>query len=866
MSDRTGTATSLTRRAIELIRDDEISDARLVLAEALELDPGFEQAWLWFAHIAENPGERRFCLERAAEINAESTAKQELPKLRRVAPVEPPEVGDIVPPPPPPEFAGAAPALVGPPRRPKRNRWIFAGLGFVAALAVVFAVVVGTRRSSEPIYLAVAGGMTGPSAASGSEVVNSARLYFDGINAAGGIDGRSVELLIYDDENDPERAVEVAREIIEDGRPMLVIGHIVSAASIAAGPIYAEAGIPVITTTANADSITADNPWYFRTIFGTGAQGFLIAAYVEHVLGLDHMTVIAGSDGYGSALADGVITAFHQEGGTADRIDVNANQDDMNAELGTVIDRLNEEQDPGLIVIAQQSDQATETIAAIRRAGIEARMLGGDSIGSNRFLGSFADFPEEQEDPGYFTDGLYAAAPIFMDGLSSESLRWFEAYRDAFDVDPTWRGATTFDAAIAAAAAIDASGIAGSVESRDADRQAIRDALAIMDSPDRAVAGLLGPIYFDKERATPRAAAFGVARDRRYSSAFEQLRPYATSANLGLEEDLQSGVAIEVNGQLLERQRIVFVGVNINEIGELDTANPSFFADFFIWFTYSGDDSATDIDFSNAVESADQPVTLGDPIRMVDEEGVTYALYRVAGRFKSSFEFQDFPFDQQHLQVSIENRLLPSSKLVYAIDRDVLARSHEERLRSGTNAAVSINTIPSWEATALRMFQESVGSTALMGDPDAKVGSSGIEYSRLTTEVVIKRDLVAFLVKNLLPLGLLAAITYVSLFFPHSQTGQRVAFAVSAILTTAVLLSTVTAVLPQVGYTVAIEWGFYAFILLSAICIIIGLAGDWFYEERRYSELRKLDRFSHIFYPAFVAAIVLAYVVRFGGS
>jgi hypothetical protein len=77
-----------------------------------------------------------------------------------------------------------------------------------------------------------------------------------------------------------------------------------------------------------------------------------------------------------------------------------------------------------------------------------------------------------------------------------------------------------------------------------------------------------------------------------------------------------------------------------------------------------------------------------------------------------------------------------------------------------------------------------------------------------------------------LPLALLAAITYVSLFFPHSQTGERVAFAVSAILTAAVLLTMVSAVLPQVGFTVAIECGFYAFIFLSAICIIIGLVGD----------------------------------------
>jgi branched-chain amino acid transport system substrate-binding protein len=262
--------------------------------------------------------------------------------------------------------------------------------------------------------------------------------------------------------------------------------------------------------------------------------------------------------------------------------------------------------------------------------------------------------------------------------------------------------------------------------------------------------------------------------------------------------------------------------------------------------------------------AAEANLTIGDPIRVVEDNGQTYALYRVAGRFKASFEFQDFPFDRQSLDISLQNQGLPSSKLVYAVDPEFLALPQDNRLMSGSNAAVSINAIPSWETTDLQMFQESVGSTALMGDPEAHVGSGGIEYSLLTAEVTIHRDLVAFLVKNLLPLALLAAITYVSLFFPHSQTGERVAFAVSAILTAAVLLSTVTAVLPQVGYTVAIEWGFYAFIFLSAICIIIGLAGDWLYEERRLSELRKLDRFSHVFYPLFLLAVAAAYAWRYG--
>ena len=220
-----------------------------------------------------------------------------------------------------------------------------------------------------------------------------------------------------------------------------------------------------------------------------------------------------------------------------------------------------------------QADAATDTLAAIRSAGITGPVLGGDAIGSNRFLTGFASFPEEQADPGVFTNGLMAASPLIMDSLTSDSLRWQEAFRAAYGTDPTWRGATTYDAAIAATTAMRAAAMSGEEGARAADRQLIRDALAALDSPENAVPGLLGPIYFDEGNTTPRPAAFGLARDQQYASAFVQLRPYSPSGGAGLAADLESGAAMEVEGQMLGRQRVVFAGVNMNEIGELDTTN-----------------------------------------------------------------------------------------------------------------------------------------------------------------------------------------------------------------------------------------------------------------------------------------------------
>jgi len=74
----------------------------------------------------------------------------------------------------------------------------------------------------------------------------------------------------------------------------------------------------------------------------------------------------------------------------------------------------------------------------------------------------------------------------------------------------------------------------------------------------------------------------------------------------------------------------------------------------------------------------------------------------------------------------------------------------------------------------------------------------------------------------------------------------------------------VTSALPQVDYTVAIEWGFYAFIFLAATGVLIGLVGDRLYDQRRLADVHRLDRFAHLYYPLFCLGVVLAYYLHFG--
>lgn len=69
--------------------------------------------------------------------------------------------------------------------------------------------------------------------------------------------------------------------------------------------------------------------------------------------------------------------------------------------------------------------------------------------------------------------------------------------------------------------------------------------------------------------------------------------------------------------------------------------------------------------------------------------------------------------------------------------------------------------------------------------------------------------------------------------------------------------------LPSVGYTVAIQWGYYVFILLASGCVLVGILGDGYETKGRHTAIRRLDLVSRLTYPLVVIATVVGYVLRF---
>ena len=165
---------------------------------------------------------------------------------------------------------------------------------FIRALSTVIVVVlmlsISACADDNTLQIAVIGPLSGKNRAGGQAMLDGVNLCVAEINERGGVDGRKLEVLAYDDQNDKDIAREKARKVAQDSNALVVIGHYYSSISLEAGKIYNQYGIPAVTASATAPEVTEGNEWYFRVVPDTNFQGRFSAIYTHRILKQDTAT------------------------------------------------------------------------------------------------------------------------------------------------------------------------------------------------------------------------------------------------------------------------------------------------------------------------------------------------------------------------------------------------------------------------------------------------------------------------------------------------------------------------------------------------------------------------------------------------
>ncbi len=240
------------------------------------------------------------------------------------------------------------------------------------------------------VVIAVAGPITGPNAAFGAQLQKGAEQAAADINAAGGMNGEQIRVVVGDDVSDPKQGISVANKFVADG-VKFVIGHFNSGVSIPASEVYAENGILEITPAATNPVFTERGLWnVFRTCGRDDQQGGIAGAYLAEKFKDAKIAVVHDKTPYGQGLADETKKAMNAAGLTEVMYEgVNVGDKDFSALIAKM-------KEAGVTII-YWGGLHTEAGLIIRQAadqGLDATLVSGDGIVSNELASIAGDAVE----------------------------------------------------------------------------------------------------------------------------------------------------------------------------------------------------------------------------------------------------------------------------------------------------------------------------------------------------------------------------------------------------------------------------------------------------------------------------------------
>src|SRR6202047_839787 len=245
-------------------------------------------------------------------------------------------------------------------------------LGFASALA---------NSAIAQVKFGVGGPITGPNAATGSQMKNGLKQAASDINAAGGILNQKIATEFGDDVSDPKQGVSVANKFAGDG-VKFVIGDYNSGVTMPASEVYQENGILQITPSATNPKITERMMWnIFRTCGRDDQQGAVAGAYIaEHFKG-KKVAVVHDKTTYGQGLADETKKAMNGKGIKEVLYEgVNLGDKDFSARVSKI-----KAARADLVYWGGLHDTGGLILRQLRDQGVKATFMGGDGMADDEF-------------------------------------------------------------------------------------------------------------------------------------------------------------------------------------------------------------------------------------------------------------------------------------------------------------------------------------------------------------------------------------------------------------------------------------------------------------------------------------------------
>jgi branched-chain amino acid transport system substrate-binding protein len=252
---------------------------------------------------------------------------------------------------------------------------------FALAAIAVFSVSGCNKGGGNEIIIGEFASLTGPNATFGISSTNGLKLAVEELNGSGGLLGKQIKLITYDNQGKPSESQTVVQRLIKNDNVVAVIGEVASSNSKAGAPICQQNKIPMVTPASTNPEVTAIGDYIFRVCFIDPFQATVLTKFAINSLKVKKVAILKDvKNAYSTGLADFFEKEFKAAGGEIIEVQsYSAGDKDFKAQL-TAIKSRNPE---AIFIPGYYTDVGLIAIQA-REIGITVPLFGGDGWESEK--------------------------------------------------------------------------------------------------------------------------------------------------------------------------------------------------------------------------------------------------------------------------------------------------------------------------------------------------------------------------------------------------------------------------------------------------------------------------------------------------
>jgi branched-chain amino acid transport system substrate-binding protein len=306
-------------------------------------------------------------------------------------------------------------------------------VGLLVGVLALTALLAGPVLAQETIKIGFFAPLTGPVAADGASAKQSVELALKEVNAAGGIMGKKVELIVYDDRLNPQEAVAIANKLIEKDQVVGVVSGSYSGPTRVTAPIFAKAGVPMVAGYAVHPDVTKAGNSNFRNGFLGEVEGGAAGEFAVKVLKSKRPAIINMDNDFGREISAGFAKRAEKLGSkpVIQEVYKYPGEKDFRPFLTRI-----KQANPDLIFAAGYYDVAALMTLQANELGIKTQILAEEGFDSPKFI----------ELAKGSAEGVIIATNLDRDDPRPLVQNFLKNYKQAYNIDPDMVGASSFDA------------------------------------------------------------------------------------------------------------------------------------------------------------------------------------------------------------------------------------------------------------------------------------------------------------------------------------------------------------------------------------------------------------------------------------